>query len=453
MIQVDDFLNNINASLHSPPKVVRDYFADVKEIVEKDQRGYTIVRPPFSHSSLPEVFGLERVPIEEADLNEPFFYFVGMHHNDVYTAKHLDRLNPLILDAIRKKKCTLVLDNVMEGNQTTDFYTRLYMSALNLNLPVSQIHYITNNIIADINYAKYKDTHLSLIEDAGDTLRNDSKTNLKVHPVLWNAHDIRRLVKRGELPREVDIQQEIEYKANNLHKIKPFLKINRTGRLERDAFMLWVDQTDLYDKFDISYPGMHLKPEEYLKLDKSSPLWKRWGHLYSKENLYSLNSKVPFDIDSTDSTNHGEPGFGLNQFNADLPYQPQIYKDTFISVVMCAFPYIEDACHIHSSTFNPMWCGHPVIQFGPWQHLKYLKERGFKTFSKFWDESYDDIKDPDKRLKAIMRLVEKLSKKPKPELLEMYMDMAPILEYNIGVLRNYNEMHKIKAKIVGKSLM
>jgi len=452
MIQIDDFMNSEGASLTNPSDEVREYFKDIPDLYETDERGYKMFRPVFAHSSLPDIMGIPRVRIENVDLTQPCCYFVGLHHYDTLSAKHLDKLDSRILNAVRNKKCKLVLDNVLEGNAITDFLTRLYMSVLELDLPLNQIYYVTNNIIADVEYGRFKDEHPSLIFDAGDTMKL-TPSSLNIVPVLWNVYDIKRLIKKGFLPKDVNIQREIEYKANNIEKIKTFLKINRTGRIERDLFMLWVNQNKMYDKFKISYPQMFYEPKWYLRLADDYPLKKKWGHLFSKDNLTSLRNKTPFDIDETDKTNHGEPGFGLNQFNADLPFQPQIYRDSFISVVMCAFPYVDNACHIHSSTFNPMWCGHPVIQFGPHNHLKYLRQKGFQTFGKWWDESYDEIIDGNDRLEAVMKVVEDLSKKEAPELLDMYMDMAPVLEYNIGVLRNYQGINKLKHQIAGKGLL
>ena len=65
--------------------------------------------------------------------------------------------------------------------------------------------------------------------------------------------------------------------------------------------------------------------------------------------------------------------YGIGQFNADLPFLPIHYKNTFVSVVMCAFPHTENCCHLHSSTFNPIYSGHPIIQFGPYKSLERMK--------------------------------------------------------------------------------
>ena len=121
--------------------------------------------------------------------------------------------------------------------------------------------------------------------------------------------------------------------------------------------------------------------------------------------------------DNTDETNHGDAGYGKGKFNADLPFQPIHYKNSFISVVMAAFPFEDNTCHLHSSTFNPMYCGHPILQFGPYQSLREMRERGFKTFGNWWDESYDDEPDHRKRFEKVMDVTLELSKISSKELL------------------------------------
>ena len=67
-----------------------------------------------------------------------------------------------------------------------------------------------------------------------------------------------------------------------------------------------------------------------------------------------------------------------------------------------------------------------------------MKQFGFKTFDKWWDESYDSEKDDWKRLQMIMDLVLKLSQYDKKDLLNMYQDMKETLQHNISVLENYD---------------
>ena len=85
-----------------------------------------------------------------------------------------------------------------------------------------------------------------------------------------------------------------------------------------------------------------------------------------------------------------------------------------------------------------MYCGHPIIQFAPYKSLEAMKQYGFKTFDKWWDESYDDEPDDWKRLQMVMDLVLKLSDYDDYSLLQMYKEMINTLQHNIDIIENYD---------------
>ena len=49
--------------------------------------------------------------------------------------------------------------------------------------------------------------------------------------------------------------------------------------------------------------------------------------------------------------------------------------------------------------------GHPFIVVASPKYLDYLKKLGFKTFNKWWDESYDNIIDENKRKQKIKEII------------------------------------------------
>ena len=268
---------------------------------------------------------------------------------------------------------------------------------------------------------------------------NIRKEYVNVISLMWNVIDIQRLIRKQHLPEVVDVQEEIDYKKSNLKDLKHFLKVNRTDREQRNLMMLFLNKYGIIKKSLISFPSWRnlICPERK----------HLFGDILDKKNIESLKKQVPFDIDQTDKDNHGEAGFGIGNFNADLPFQPVHYKNSFVSIVMGAFPESQRCCHLHSSTFNPIYCGQPIIQYGPYKALAEMKKRGFKTFSKWWDESYDEIEHCDDRLKAVMKLILEVSKKTKEEMLEMYIDMKPVLEHNIKLIKDYDLNTELKWKI------
>ena len=199
--------------------------------------------------------------------------------------------------------------------------------------------------------------------------------------------------------------------------------------------MLFINKYNLFHKFKISFPEYGEEGDYNL-----------FPSVTTDENIKSLKSKIPFDIDITDKENHGPPGSGQGNFDADLPFQIKHYDDTFISIVFCAFPF-DEACHLHSSTFNPIYCGHPIIQFGPKGSLQELKNRGFKTFNRWWDESYDTADNGWDRFRMILEIVKTLSNKTHEELIQMYIEMKDTLVYNSELIYNYDINNKLVNRI------
>ena len=416
MIALIDRFNQV--SMHDPSRDIIDVYKNVPEINELDNRGFKICRPLFSHSSLPDELGLDILERSNFDYKSKFSYFVHVHHNQKLWAKHIDLIPKQILDEVRKENCTLVFDNTLEGDRIDGRHLLLplYGSINKLNLPAKQIVFITNDLNSEKSHKYFLSSGLI-------------KEPINIISFMWNVHDVKRLLSHKFLRKIKNIDTEINYKTKNLKKIKPFLKVNRTNRPERDLFMLFIEYENLYKNFKISFP-------QFGKV--VFPPHERFKKYLKPSNVNSLIEKIPFDIDKTDKTNHGQAGFGEGFFNADLPFQPIHYRNTFISVVMGAFPFVDNCCHLHSSTFNPIHQGHPIIQFGPYKSLERIKERGFKTFDRWWDESYDTIENGWDRFHSILRLVKNLSKKSNQELLEMYVEMKDVLQHNINLIDNYD---------------
>jgi hypothetical protein len=72
----------------------------------------------------------------------------------------------------------------------------------------------------------------------------------------------------------------------------------------------------------------------------------------------------------------------------------------------------------------------PFVLVGCAHNLSYLKSYGFKTFDRWWDESYDDIEDDIDRMHAIGQLLADICKNDLTQLTEILHDMNEVLEHN-----------------------
>jgi hypothetical protein len=103
------------------------------------------------------------------------------------------------------------------------------------------------------------------------------------------------------------------------------------------------------------------------------------------------------------------------------------YEDTFVSLVN---ETLTETVFFSEKIFKPILMGHPFILIGGKGSLKKLKEMGFKTFDKWWDESYDDCDCFIERCIKVTEVLSKLSEKNNAQLQLMRSFMRPILKHN-----------------------
>lgn len=92
---------------------------------------------------------------------------------------------------------------------------------------------------------------------------------------------------------------------------------------------------------------------------------------------------------------------------------------------------------LSEKTLNPITEMCSFIIVGPPNSLEYLKQLGFKTFSKWWDESYDTELNHEKRMIKIFRLIDYIDSLSLKTLREMHNDMYETLAHNYNVVKSF----------------
>ena len=90
----------------------------------------------------------------------------------------------------------------------------------------------------------------------------------------------------------------------------------------------------------------------------------------------------------------------------------------------------DERTHLTEKIFKPIVAKQPFVLVGCANNLEYLKSYGFKTFDRWWDESYDNIIDPIERIKAIAEIVKDICNKSLSELENILAEMNDVLTYN-----------------------
>lgn len=91
-----------------------------------------------------------------------------------------------------------------------------------------------------------------------------------------------------------------------------------------------------------------------------------------------------------------------------------------------------------------LWYPTPFVVVGNCGILRRLREMGFRTFDTFWDETYDEIWELDKRMRYIESLIKWISELSPASMIEMRNNMIPIFKHNREVLSRLNQKENLE---------
>jgi hypothetical protein len=100
--------------------------------------------------------------------------------------------------------------------------------------------------------------------------------------------------------------------------------------------------------------------------------------------------------------------------------------------------------YFSEKTINSIACMRPFVLVAPPNSLKYLKLLGFKTFDRWWDESYDTESNHEQRILKIFKIIDFIQSKTIIELKQLWNEMRETLQYN----KNHIEVARKESKII-----
>jgi hypothetical protein len=148
----------------------------------------------------------------------------------------------------------------------------------------------------------------------------------------------------------------------------------------------------------------------------------------SSETIEQVNNSLPLIVDSDDFSDAAKfaTNWGDNQY---------LYNSSLISIVP-ETNYGNDQIFNTEKIFKPISYKHPFIIIGPCKTLEYLKTLGYKTFSNFWDETYDTIEDPISRMMEISNVCAKINNLSVSEKQDIFYGTVENTEYNYNLLKS-----------------
>jgi hypothetical protein len=315
-----------------------------------------------------------------------------------------------VLHRIRDKTAYFLVTLLYEGYLDDEFLNHLSDYFRFKGLPLTQIIYVTNCYNGKEVYEDY------------------CKRNHKLPEMQMEYFPVFRIDK-------CDVQQAI--KESVVLKYKPgprkktFLCFNRRYNDHRLMLYLAVVQQDLIDQ--CYYSMDKTQPEANRSfIDNCKYLLSRFSDMgLDSSDVLSADKLLPLILDNSD----------FNRYPMENSVDPvkHLYDTSLINIITETY-FFNKIIHITEKTYKPIAFMQPFILVAAAGSLQHLKGMGFKTFSNFWDESYDQEPDDKQRFRKITALIQSIADWTEEEKTEFTFKVKDIVDYNAAHLNTMQDI-------------
>lgn len=268
--------------------------------------------------------------------------------------------------------------------------------------------------------------------------------NIQLHYTHYDS--LKLLTNDLCLKTTTPIQKVNKSKLRQINISKKFLCLNWRYTKHRNLLAAFLAQKSAHLSWYFDTPYDILRQNLFFDLER----WKI-SHLNHFNTINSglevlNNTSWCLDIKSIEKVKISDPyhydiwpkALDLEQtttpalYNSSHNSLQQYYNDIFVDIVN-ETRFAQPTANFSEKTLQSIQYMRPFILVAPPFTLEYLRSEGFKTFSDFWDESYDSITDHGERLAKIFDLIDEIEKMPINRLCDMYSNMTDILDHNIKV--------------------
>lgn len=319
-----------------------------------------------------------------------------------------------LLRLVRLKNGYILINHSVEAFMGAGYISALHSYFGNTHgIPLHKIIYVTGCINSDAMYEKYCNEH--------------NVPEGKEHRLTIVSYPSSQVIFRPNLEESEPI-----YDTETVPE-KLFLMWNRRYRNHRIILALILESLDLIDKTYISFSDVNVERQtRTFEQSVSHHVIQNWSMDIRPGAIEAFASRLPLTIDNETNINQMCEDRG----NVSRPY----YQNSLVSLIT-ETNFDNDEVTLTEKSYKPIKEKHPFIIVGVNGALKGLRKAGFKTFSEFWDESYDEIDNHGQRMQAIRNVIENISTWDNDKILDFKRKVKPILEHNYNVLKNSSPRH------------
>lgn len=290
---------------------------------------------------------------------------------------------------------------------------------------------IYKELVIELNISPNRILLISENADLTEHIFNTAK-QYETEPIKYEWSLIAQLYVKRQVVKNLSNLKNIRPKTNVSNKY--FLNFNRRWRLHRPTLVALLYASGLLDKGHVSLGKADGMYDNWLAVindiiclvEKDEMLIK-----LIKDNIESIINLNPLYLD-TKILNFGK--VELYHDDIEPASTENLYKDTAFSLVTETYFIENEGRFLTEKTYKPISYHHPFILVAKPFSLKLLREIGYQTFHPFIDESYDEEIDHVKRLRMILKEVERLCSMTDDELILFLKNVQSITEHNFNRL-------------------
>lgn len=335
-----------------------------------------------------------------------------------------------VIHYVREKNGYFLIDCSIEAYTDNQHFDVLHSYFSSLGIPLNKIIYLTGCMNVDEVYESY--------------CRNKNVPNDANHRLTLISYPSSQSV----LSRQVLESPEVFYDLESVPE-KLFLSWNRRYRPHRIALMLLLQKNNLIDRSYISLNKVSDENSSDTFIDHAR------GMKISNINdniVQLLDSRLPLILDNQHDIAKmcADPEFSTRKF----------YQNSLFSVVTETNFLETNSVTLTEKSFKPIREKHPFIIVGVPGALAAMRRMGYKTFSDFWPEDYDEITNDSDRLVRIVEIIKMIAEWSEDQILEFKKNVVFILNHNYNNLKTDTTIQvvsdiydKVQGKIESKNKM
>jgi hypothetical protein len=350
-------------------------------------------------------------------------------------------LDEKVKNLIREGNGYIIINYIHEGHIHHQNYKDLHNELFRYKIPANKVFFVSSNVNGKKQYETFCNKMSVLTKEKIHILEVNHMLESSVdiyHHVLTNNYD-KKIDKVHPYKQSFVSKNDLNDMRDTIRE-KYFLSYNRVIREYRLALVAMIYKMGLQDKGIISLGAMEVDTAyggvwpDYI----SDFIEDKKQNEIVSDAVKKIKPLYPIDADGDIDANwiYDKKGSVIGGMVGQWSNFSHQYKRIYFNIVTESC-YYEDCIYMSEKIFKPISNLVPFIIVSNPFFLDKLKEIGFKTFSPWIDESYDEETNNDKRFFMILDEVKRLCNMTKKEIHKWYYEMEDILIYNQDHFANY----------------